>query len=834
ISVNDDYIDPVDHVLNASLHHHHHHHDPPDVKTGAWSASSASGDTSSGSRKSGVTSEATSTSTHGSGETGSVIEPPYHEIRENYNAPYYYSDTIKEPTYVTPCENEGVESPSGTNSISDTSSPSPTFPEPVTVTVININAEEVGDERQFTSSSQRVPGLRKHTKLNRRSAYLRGANRKLMARKRYETAFLPSSTPHSSSQSTPDIDSLVLAIESSCQLGHDYVSKTDISQQKAAKNFRSCFQDSADTASGPQRENKFVERSGDQNKGQDAGVERRIIAISHPPNNTSSLETVESKLVQRDELHSSPLPPTCFPETTVISSSNFLPQTSVSYCRTSNLESTDVGSHASLQTNPSMSLCQQGQSHLFQHHYYPHHVHQNLNLNLHASRNSGLCTTTNSSPLATHKKPVMPLSEPLPQKRYITKSISSSGHNTTSSSSSSDPGETRRLGHNLKDTSVSSLESIDSMKSEDLPASLNRQPVNFYNSHHSSHYYPQKLLSPISDKSPLEPAGVLTSSHQTTFDDGNQQVKHDGSKWPNQIGLLNHSELTNVPWEMPKLRRKLAKLADSGISLDFAGSGSKETECGASSQPHYAGGMGARASMDLGLGASNTQHGITQGQSSYNKREMGATTLQLSFDDGLTRDEYYEDPHYTLHEGHTFESSYGSSRHGFLTASKIPGSAIMEDVTVQVHVSQQHEKPSAASIKPDRCRMKLDFSSTGFGLFQNPANVIDPTIELERQDWFHGAITRCEAENILRATKEGSFLVRNCESTTFNRYSLSLKSFRGCIHIRIEPNSLGTFSLGDQEFPSVPHLVLHFMSHRLPIKGAEHVRLMYPVITQLL
>ncbi|CAL8081879.1 unnamed protein product [Orchesella dallaii] len=844
ISVNDDYIDPVDHVLNASLHHHHHHHhhhDPSDVKTAAWSASSASGDTSSGSRKSGIISEAASTSTHCSGETGSEIEPPYHEIRENYNAPYYYSDTIKEPTYVTPCENEGGQSASGTNSISDdTVSPSPTFPEPVTVTVINVSAEEVGDKREFSSSSTRSHGLRKHTKLNRRSAYLRGTNRKLMARKRYETAFLPSSTPHSSSQSTPDIDSLVLAIESSCQLGHGYVSKTDISQQKTAKNFRSCFQEATDQASGPQRENKFSERcgGGDQSKGQDGGVEQRIICISHPPNNTSTLETLEQKGEQREELpssSSSPHPPICFPETTVISSSNFLPQTSVSYHRTSKLESTDVSSNASLQTNPSMSLCQQGQSHLFQHHYYPHHVHQNLNLNLHASRTSGLCTTTNSSPLATHKKPVMPLSEPLPQKRYVTKSISSSGHNTTSSSSSSEPGETRRLGHNLKDNSVSSLESIDSMKSEDLPASINRQPVTFYNSHHqSSHYYPQKLLSPISDKSPLEPAGVLTSSHQTAIDDGNQQEKHDGSKWPNNIGLLNHSELTNVPWEMPKLRRKLAKLADSGISLDFSGSGSKETECGASSQPHYAGGVGTRASLDLGFGASGTQHGITQGQSSYNKREMGATTLQLSFDDGLTRDEYYEDPHYTLHEGHTSESAYGLSRHGFLTASKIPGSAIMEDVTVQVHVSQQQEKPSFASIKPDRCRMKLDFSSTGFGLFQNPANVIDPTIELERQDWFHGAITRCEAESILRATKEGSFLVRNCESTTYNRYSLSLKSFRGCIHIRIEPNSLGTFSLGDQEFPSVPHLVLHFMSHRLPIKGAEHVRLMYPVITQLL
>ncbi|CAG7784939.1 unnamed protein product [Allacma fusca] len=97
-------------------------------------------------------------------------------------------------------------------------------------------------------------------------------------------------------------------------------------------------------------------------------------------------------------------------------------------------------------------------------------------------------------------------------------------------------------------------------------------------------------------------------------------------------------------------------------------------------------------------------------------------------------------------------------------------------------------------------------------------------LPLESQEWFHGAITRLESEKILEATKVGSFLVRNCENSTLNHFSLSIKCKRGFIHIRIEPNpgSSGTFTLAEQEFSSVPYLINHFMLNRLPIKGAEH------------
>lgn len=76
----------------------------------------------------------------------------------------------------------------------------------------------------------------------------------------------------------------------------------------------------------------------------------------------------------------------------------------------------------------------------------------------------------------------------------------------------------------------------------------------------------------------------------------------------------------------------------------------------------------------------------------------------------------------------------------------------------------------------------LDFKASSRGLNLNlggfkvssAVDLIDATIPLDRQSWYHGAISRIEAENTLRSLNEGSFLVRNSESTRQD-YSLSLK-----------------------------------------------------------
>ncbi|XP_043089494.1 SH2 domain-containing adapter protein F-like [Puntigrus tetrazona] len=51
---------------------------------------------------------------------------------------------------------------------------------------------------------------------------------------------------------------------------------------------------------------------------------------------------------------------------------------------------------------------------------------------------------------------------------------------------------------------------------------------------------------------------------------------------------------------------------------------------------------------------------------------------------------------------------------------------------------------------------------------------IDPAVPLESQFWYHGAISRTDAEALLRLCKEASYLVRNSE-TCKNDFSLSLK-----------------------------------------------------------
>ncbi|KAI5722727.1 hypothetical protein M8J76_012724 [Diaphorina citri] len=113
---------------------------------------------------------------------------------------------------------------------------------------------------------------------------------------------------------------------------------------------------------------------------------------------------------------------------------------------------------------------------------------------------------------------------------------------------------------------------------------------------------------------------------------------------------------------------------------------------------------------------------------------------------------------------------------------------------------------------------------------------VDVDLPLERQGWYHGSVTRHEAENILRNSNEGSYLVRNSESNRPD-YSLSLKSARGFMHMKIQRDpDTGKFILGQfsAPFDSVPEMIQHFAENRLPILGAEHMCLLHPMIEQLL
>ncbi|XP_021707813.1 uncharacterized protein LOC5565745 [Aedes aegypti] len=123
-----------------------------------------------------------------------------------------------------------------------------------------------------------------------------------------------------------------------------------------------------------------------------------------------------------------------------------------------------------------------------------------------------------------------------------------------------------------------------------------------------------------------------------------------------------------------------------------------------------------------------------------------------------------------------------------------------------------------------------------FNTIRANIELIDATIPLDRQGWYHGSISRIDAEKILRPLGEGSFLVRNSESTRQD-YSLTLKSAKGFMHMRIQrDHETGQFILGQfsRPFPTIPDMIRHFCLNRLPVRGAEHMCLLEPVIAQIL
>ncbi|XP_012501754.1 PREDICTED: SH2 domain-containing adapter protein D [Propithecus coquereli] len=114
-----------------------------------------------------------------------------------------------------------------------------------------------------------------------------------------------------------------------------------------------------------------------------------------------------------------------------------------------------------------------------------------------------------------------------------------------------------------------------------------------------------------------------------------------------------------------------------------------------------------------------------------------------------------------------------------------------------------------------------------------PAERVDPDLPLEKQPWFHGPLNRADAENLLALCKEGSYLVRLSE-TSPQDCSLSLRSSQGFLHLKFARTRENQVVLGQHSgpFASVPELVLHYSSRPLPVQGAEHLALLYPVVTQ--
>ncbi|CAF0822516.1 unnamed protein product [Rotaria sp. Silwood1] len=97
--------------------------------------------------------------------------------------------------------------------------------------------------------------------------------------------------------------------------------------------------------------------------------------------------------------------------------------------------------------------------------------------------------------------------------------------------------------------------------------------------------------------------------------------------------------------------------------------------------------------------------------------------------------------------------------------------------------------------------------------------------------WYHHAMSRREAENVLQSRPSGSFLVRQSESGNHNDYSLSIRTIKGCMHMRI-CYSEGFYILGEcsRPFSSVSCMIKYFSQISVPIRGAAHIKLGTPVL----
>uniref|UniRef100_A0A8C3P4H8 SH2 domain-containing adapter protein E n=1 Tax=Cyanoderma ruficeps TaxID=181631 RepID=A0A8C3P4H8_9PASS len=111
---------------------------------------------------------------------------------------------------------------------------------------------------------------------------------------------------------------------------------------------------------------------------------------------------------------------------------------------------------------------------------------------------------------------------------------------------------------------------------------------------------------------------------------------------------------------------------------------------------------------------------------------------------------------------------------------------------------------------------------------------VDPALALEKQPWYHGAITRAEAESRLQTCREAGYLVRTSE-TGSGKYSIALKTSQGCVHIIVAQTKDNKYTLSQASgvFASIPEVVHYYSTEKLPFKGAEHMALLHPVHCKL-
>lgn len=66
--------------------------------------------------------------------------------------------------------------------------------------------------------------------------------------------------------------------------------------------------------------------------------------------------------------------------------------------------------------------------------------------------------------------------------------------------------------------------------------------------------------------------------------------------------------------------------------------------------------------------------------------------------------------------------------------------------------------------------------------------------------------------------------------------SVYIRSCKGFMHMKFTQSTDGRYVLGENSppFSTIPEVIHYYTTHKLPIRGAEHMSLLYPVIVQTL
>ena len=107
------------------------------------------------------------------------------------------------------------------------------------------------------------------------------------------------------------------------------------------------------------------------------------------------------------------------------------------------------------------------------------------------------------------------------------------------------------------------------------------------------------------------------------------------------------------------------------------------------------------------------------------------------------------------------------------------------------------------------CHVELTNGTKGWV----PYNYLGPINSLEKTSWYHGQVSRNTAEFLLSSGINGSFLVRESESSQ-GQISISLRFDGRVYHYRIQQDDDGEFFVtAESRFQTLEDLVEHHRDH---------------------